>query len=153
MADLFSRNVSTLGGVFTSDRAKLFLQGALAILVQRLNFNYSQTITRLYEVGGPNIYYVGGRTQGQLSISRVVGPSGTVAQLYAQYGNVCNAPQNQIHFALQETDCRTSGAIASRATNYDMLNCVITSVAIGVESQGMIISEDTTMTFSSLEAA
>lgn len=149
MADIFSRNVSNLGGVFTADRAKLTLKGQLGVLVQRLSFTYAQTITRLYEVGGVNIYYVGGRTQGQLGVDRVVGPAGSVTSLYTQYGNVCKAKQNVINLSLQETDC--SASAGGKASNFDMKNCVITTVSIGVAAQDMIISENTTMIFSSLE--
>ena len=36
MGDIFNRNVSKLGGVFTSDEAKLTLKGNLGVLVQQL---------------------------------------------------------------------------------------------------------------------
>ncbi len=149
MPDIFNRNVSNLGGVFTADRAKLQLKGNLGVLVQRMSFTYAQTITRLYEVGGNNIYYVGGRTQGQLSIDRVIGPKGTIVALYTQYGDVCKARQNPITLTLTETDCSTG---ANTPVTYTMKNCVITQVNIGVAAQDMIISENTTMIFSSLEA-
>lgn len=178
MSDIFNRNVSNLAGIFTSDRAKLMMKGNLGVLVQRLQFTYAQTVTRLYEVGsnGPNgasnIYYVGGRTQGQLSVDRVVGPSGTVQSLYTQYGDVCKAKGNNIELTLQETDCSVSGgqallsvpvigsalaatvdAISGRngSQTYVMKNCVITQVSIGVAAQDMIISENTSMMYSSLE--
>ena len=37
--DIFNRNVSTLNGVFTADRAKLTLAGNLGVLVQSMQFN------------------------------------------------------------------------------------------------------------------
>lgn len=147
MSDVFNRNVSTLGGVFTSDAAKLTLRGNLGVLVQQLQFTYAQTITRLYEVGGENIYYVGGRTQGQMNINRVIGPKGSVCALYQQYGDVCSAKQNVVSLALTETDCSVG---ASKST-YSMKNCVITQVGVAVAAQDMILNENTTMMFSSLE--
>lgn len=148
MSDIFNRSVSTLGGVFTADRAKLAFAGGLVALVQGLNFSYSQTITRLYEVGGPNIYYVGGRTQGRMGINRVVGPSRTVKAFYTKYGDVCQAKQNTINLTLTETDCSTG---SSGPTTYDMKNCVIDSVSVGVEASAMIITENTSLMYSSLE--
>lgn len=153
--DIFNRNVSELAGVFTSDRAKLLLKGNLGVLVQQMNFTYAQTITRLYEVGanGPDnasfIYYIGGRTQGNLAINRVIGPKGSVCAMYAQYGDVCKAPENILRLTLTETDCRVSGGGTSRTT-YTMFNCVITQVGVAVAAQDMIINENTTMMFSSL---
>ena len=148
--DIFNRNVSTLGGVFTSDRAKLTLPQGLSTLVQQMAFTYAQTITRLYEVGGSNIYYVGGRTQGQLNINRVVGPSGTICAMYTRYGDVCKARNNAITLTLEEVDC--SSGDNSNQTEYEMRNCVITQVGISVAAQDMIINENVTMMYSSLEA-
>jgi hypothetical protein len=148
MADIFNRNVSTLGGVFTSDEAKLTLKGNLGVLVQQLQFTYAQTITRLYEVGGANIYYVGGRTQGQMNVNRVVGPTGTICALYATYGDVCKAKENVITLAMQQTDCSVG---QTARTVYTMKNCVITQTGVGVAAQDMIVNENATMMFSSLE--
>lgn len=149
MADIFNRNVSTLGGVFSSDSAKLTLKGNLGVLVQQLQFTYAQTVTRLYEVGGENIYYVGGRTQGQLNINRVIGPKGSVCALYATYGDICAAKSNVITLSLIEPDCSIEGG-AGKST-YTMKNCVITQVGIAVAAQDMIVNENTSMMFSSLE--
>jgi hypothetical protein len=169
-ADIFGRNTSNLAGVFVSDSAKLTLVNNLGVLVQRLQFTYSQTVTRLYEVGanGPNgssnIYYVGGRTQGNLSIDRVIGPSATVATLYTQYGNVCCAKNNPLSLDLSQSDCSStcsnnnpngggsSSGTAGNGIHYTMNSCVITQVSVGVQAQDMIISENTTMMFSSLSA-
>lgn len=148
--DIFGRDVSRLGGTFTADRAKLTLRGNLGTLVQQMNMNYSQMITRLYEVGSPLIYYVGGRTQGQMALSRVVGPAATIQLMYVQYGDVCKARQNVITLVLNETDCSTGQASANRFT---MSNCVITAVGVGLAAQDMIIGENSTMIFSSLAAA
>ena len=162
--DIFQRNVSELGGVFTSDRAKLeFGEPGMGVLVQRMQFTYAQTITRLYEVGanGTNgesaIYYVGGRTMGNMAIDRVIGPSNTTRAFYAKYGDVCGSRGRNISLQLKEVDCSaTSGtqagsAALSGAQQYLLKNCVITQVSIGVTSQEMIIGENTTLMYSSLE--
>jgi hypothetical protein len=159
MNDIFSRNSSQLGGVFAADQAKLTLLGGTIMLVQRLNMSYSQMVTRLWEVGGPNIYYVVGRTQGQMGLDRVIGPTGTIKDFYNTFGNACNARSNTLSFSLQQTDCSAdentdeagTGISASAGkASYTLQNCVITQVAVGVAAQDMIISENTTLLFSSL---
>lgn len=149
MNDIYSRNTSVLGGVFTADNAKVVFKGNLAVLVQSLQFNYSQQITRLYDVTSPTIYYVGGRTTGRLSISRIIGPTASVTAFYTQYGNVCKAAQNLISLVFVNTDCSTG---ANNPATYDMYNCVIEQVSVGVQAESMIISDSTTMIFSSLTA-
>ena len=154
--DVFQRNVSNLAGVFTADHGKLIFRGNLGVLVQNFGMNYVQTVSRLYEVGsnGPggaaNIYYVGGRTQGGLSLAQVLGPTLTVEALYTTYGDVCNARQNIIDLILTETDC-SEGTSGPR--HYTARNCVMTQLAISVGAQDMIIAQNSSMMFSSLELA
>lgn len=153
MADIFNRNASNLAGVFTADSAKLVLKGNLGVLVQQLQVNYAQTVTRLYEVGanGPNgasnTYYVGGRTNGQMSLNRVVGPSNSITAFYYQYGDVCKANQNQINLTLTQTDCSTG---SKGSTNYTVSAAVITNVSVGVAAQDMLITDASQLMFSSL---
>lgn len=151
MADIFSRDVSNLGGVFTADRAKLtFRQGILNTLAQQVQFSYSQAISRLYEVGSNNIYYVGGRTQGQASLNRIVGPKGTVCEIYRTYGDVCKARENVIGLDMEESDC-SSGTTGRSA--YELSFCVITGISIAVSAQDMILNEGTTLMFGSLSCS
>lgn len=161
MSDIFSRASSSLAGVFTSDRAKLALKGNLGVLVQQMQIAYSQSITRLFEIGnqaangGANIYYVGGRTEGQLSIGRVVGPSGSISAMYEQYGDVCKARGNDISLSLIETDCSINGqgaqAVAPTPVRFLLKFCVINSVQFSLAARDMIISENISMMLGSLE--
>ena len=151
MADIFSRDVSNLAGVFTADWAKLtFRNGILNTLAQQVQFSYSQAVTRLYEVGSSNIYYVGGRTQGQASLNRIIGPKGTVCEIYRTYGDVCKARENVLNLDLEETDCSSAGGIGSGRSSYTLSFCVITGVGISVAAQDMIINESTTLMYGSL---
>jgi hypothetical protein len=164
MADLFGRNVSKLGGVFTADNAKLNFFGLpIGVLVQQLSVQYAQSITRLYDVASPNQYYVGGRTNGQMSLNRVIGPAGSSVAFYTAYGDVCGSVGRNIKLQLQETNCATavssvSEAIAaslpgggSQPSTYTMDNVVITQVSVGVAAQDMIIGENTGLMYTSLE--
>lgn len=160
MADIFNRETSRLNGVFTADRVKLTLPQNLGVLVQQFQASYSQSITRLYEVGAndqgrlgqaSNIYYVGGRTQGNLNLARVVGPSNTIKEMYSVFGDVCTPESFSI--SLQETDCLgegTPGADTAQLT-YTFKNAVIQQVGLSVAAQDMIINESSQMMFSSLE--
>jgi hypothetical protein len=152
MPDIFQRETSSLGGVFTADRTKLSLKGGLGVLVQQMQVTYAQSINRLYEVGAPSIYYVGGRTQGQLTIGRVIGPTGSVCEIYSEYGDVCKAKGNIINLTLEETDC-SEGGEGTGKTRLILKGCVITQIGISVQAQDMIINENLAMMFSSLECS
>lgn len=147
--DIFSRNSSSLQGAFSADSAMLSFADGLVALVQRLNFSYAQTITRLYDITNSSaIYYVAGRTQGQMGVDRVIGPSGSVCTFYSTYGDVCNAVNNIITLKMG-VNCSQADQ-GSETVTYTMSDVVITTVSVGVQAQDMIISENTTMMFSSL---
>ncbi len=52
------------------------------------------TDTRLHEL---SIYYVGGRTAGDASMDRVLGPKALSQAFYAAYGDICNAASNTLN--------------------------------------------------------
>jgi len=164
---IFQREDTALAGVFTSDKAKLVFAGTVTgVLVQGINFTYSQQVTRLYEVGSnggtaagggerTNMYYVGGRTQGQMQLNRVVGPNATIKALYEQYGNVCKACDNPLELTLQETNCCESGVAVTGDRNielvYTLKYCVLTQIGISLQAQDMIINEQSQVMFSGLD--
>ena len=56
-ADVFSRQGQDFGGSFAADAAKVVFSatdlndGGVGLLTQSLSFNYTQSITRMYEIG------------------------------------------------------------------------------------------------------
>lgn len=169
---IFGRENTRVNGVFTSDRAKLVFSGApgaaggaaavggggvTGVLVQSLNFNFTQNITRLHEIGVEgagndaltNIYLIGGRTQGQAGLNRVIGPKATIKELYARYGNVCNAPNNNMELQLTETDCSVRGS--SQSLIYVLKAVTMQGVAVNVAAQDMVINEQGTLMFQGLD--
>lgn len=158
MPAIFQRQDTTVGGIFSSDTAKLtFAANVSGVLVQSLNFNYQQQVTRLYEIGlNPadnltHVYYVGGRTQGSGQLNRVIGPGATIQAMYAQYGNVCNAKTNNLLLTLAETDCSPGGL--SAALSYNLKGCVLIQVGVSLNSQDMVINEQCQLMFSGCDYA
>lgn len=153
--DIFSRRTDVFGGSFSADSADISFPalgipgGAdVGLLIQQLQATYTQQVTRLYEVGRPAIYYVGGRTNGEASVDRVVGPRTIADAFYAKYGDVCQARSNTLEFNVQtgcgETD--VDGYVA-----YTCYFCVITSIGLGVRAQDMLINEALRIMFSSFQ--
>jgi hypothetical protein len=141
--DVFSREV-TFGGAFSADGARVtFADFGAGLLVQNLNYQYQQSISRLYEVGSPDIYLVAGRTQGTVSMQRVVGPKRILPEFYQQYGDVCNAGNNNVKFSAS-TGC--GGAVSTRQT-IDIKHAIVTALGGTVNANDMIINENLTMMF------
>lgn len=156
MDDIFSRQTDVFGGSFASDEADISfpalgqIGGAdVGLLIQQLQTTYQQQVTRLYEVGRPAIYYVGGRTNGEASVDRVIGPRTIADAFYAKYGDVCQARSNTLEFNIQ-TGCQGYEDVAGYAA-YTCYYCVITSVGLGIRAQDMLINESLRLMFSSFQ--
>jgi len=145
MANIFGRTDPTLGGVFTADMVQVFLGGGLGpTLMQSFGLQFSQPIARIYEVGGPNMYYVVGRAQGGSQVGRVVGPNNLIASFYAQFGDACNAANNTITFVASPSTCafNTSSANAGAGVTYSAGLCVLSNFGLQTQAQDMLISEN-----------
>lgn len=154
MPDIFNRTTDVFGGSFAADSAKMTfpaLSGGVGadagLLVQQMAATYSQQVTRLFEVGAPAIYYVGGRTSGNISVARVVGPKKIAQQFYQTYGDICRARTNSLHFSMS-TGCEGDDSTFSRAA-YTAHFVVITTVGLSVGAADMLINEQLQMMFSS----
>jgi hypothetical protein len=151
--DVFQRNVSNIAGTFTADGAKATF-GTLGtnLLIQQLQFQYAQTVTRLYGVGETDQYYVGGRTNGQMNANRVIGPSASSSAIYTGFGDVCSPKNISLQFGVSCQQGTAPAATAGGGTNnYTLDNAVLTQVGLSVASQDMIINEAMTFMFASLE--
>lgn len=150
--DIFNRKTDLFGGAFASDSSELILPGsdaATGLLVQQLQFTYAQQVTRLYEIGSHAIYYVGGRTNGDATISRVLGPKELAAEFYSDYGDLCKAGSNTLQFKMT-AQCDTG--VATRADAHLTLGMtVITQVGVTMTAQDMLINEQLRMMYSGLK--
>ena len=142
--DIFSREVS-FGGVFSADGATLTFSSPsifdAGMIIQNVQWQYQQNVTRLYEVSSDQVFLVAGRTQGQAQIQRVLGPTALSEDFYSTFGDVCNMENNDMVFSAQ-TDCT-----ADPAGNYDdtititLKHCVIVQVGGNIAAKDMVINE------------
>ena len=171
MADLFGRFADSYGGAFAADAAKVTFasdpgilgagaginggdgtltndSGGVGMLTQQLSFNYQQQITRIYEIGTNYSFYVAGRTQGNLTVGRVLGPRPIAIAFYKKYGDACQAATNHLDIEMA-TGCQLVGGF-NQAYSFAMKFCVITSIGVSVQAQDMMINEQLQIMFASL---
>ena len=149
--DIFNRSVSSFGGAFTADGTLVTLKGGLSILTQRMQFSYAQSITRLYDITSLNIYYVGGRTQGNCPIDQVIGPTSTVCAFFTAYGDVCAANGRNITLMLTPNcSAGQSGGTPNPQSTFTLSSCVIVQLGVGFAAQDMIIGSNTTLMYAAL---
>lgn len=163
MPDIFNRNTDTFGGAFAADQGTITFPAIQAfggnvgadvgLLIQRLAMTYQQQVTRLYEVGRPAIYYVGGRTNGDAGIDRVIGPRTIADAFYTTYGDMCRAAQNTLDFSIDNGcafDGQQAGFLNRGFVAYRAHFAVVTTVSVNVAAADMIINESIRIMFSSL---
>lgn len=169
---IFERQNSTVKGVFASDTASISfgragagVQPLSGVLVQSLQVQYSQQVSRLYDLSGNgarapvNVYYVGGRTTGNASMARVVGPDATIKEVYSRFGNICNVKNNDLNLTMSQADCSSDprgtfvGPVQNGSLRYALTGVLMTALTLGVQSQDMIINESTQLMFAGMDYA
>lgn len=150
--DILGRVVD-IGSPMSADGIRMVLPdlGSGDLMVQQIAIQYQQNVNRLWEVGSAKTYFVAGRTQGQLQVRRILGPSnGSSGAFITKYGNVCNIASN--NFTL--TNAVSCVGNCSQPTPKQFLKCsgcVITSLGYSISAQDMLINEDLTLLIARLE--
>lgn len=177
MADVYSRQRTGFAGSFASDLAAMTIAGSTTPLgiVQNVQINFSQQVARIYDVsnggaataaagGFVPVFYVGGRTQGNASIARVLGPqSGALCDFYSEIGNVCSPQDLTFTFS---GGCGPTGegkrptkvldfsnAVGGDTDNsvaYTIQAATMVNLTVGVAAQDMIVNENVALMFANL---
>lgn len=116
MSDILGRQEQVFGGGLTSDASWMFWgglsNGGLGMLITNMQIQYQQPIRRIYEIGpwtavgtsvGQPVYYIAGRPEGSLQVSRITGPVAALGGFYRTYGNVCSFANSL--FFVSSTGC------------------------------------------------
>lgn len=137
--DIFGRVPMVLGGAFAADSATAVFGGlanGVGLLTQELSFNYSQAVTRLYEIGSRFTFYVVGRAKGEAEAKRVLGPRPVQLSFYSVYGNPCTAGTLLFQVGVGCYLGQTTGALSFLLTGV-----LLTDIQISVRAEDMIVAE------------
>ena len=153
MPDLFTRTEVDFGGAMHGQFGIMSRVAGveIGILLQNIQLQYSQQVTRIYELGTTGrktrVFYISGRAQGQLTAAHVIGPGVALRAYYNRFGDVCNAGNNNVDINLGPNVCPTgTGRLA-----YKMKYCVLVQIGMSTQAQDFVISENSQLIFSGLE--
>lgn len=156
MADLFNRQYTgDRVKSFSADGAKITFAGdggdiiGTGLLTTQIGVSYMQQISKIYELGSFTTFLVAGRTSGNASLNRVLGPRPITTAFYRKYGDVCQAASNLLSFSLA-TQCGQTGESGSTGT-FTLKGCVITTLGFAVNANDLIVNENLAITFVSLD--
>jgi hypothetical protein len=162
MADMFGQD-TVFGGAFKANLAKMTFSGdgasdgGLGVLVQNVRSDYRQQVSRLWELGnGSKTYFVVGRSMGDLTVARIVGPAAIAIDFVTKFSNPCSVDKNTIHINPTPGYCAPggNGLVANGVAFIGRLyhNCLITSLALQLAAADMLIQEQVALMFTSLES-
>lgn len=150
--DIFGRMPMEFGGAFAADAAVAsfgaLAGGGVGLLTQELQFSYTQRVTRLYEIGTRFTFYVVGRSQGEASVKRVLGPRSVNLAFYSAYGNPCTS--GSLVFQVG-TGCFLGGSPGGSLA-FTLTGVLLISISVAVRAEDMIVSEQLQMMYVALLA-
>lgn len=162
--DIFGQNSATYGGSFSADDAIMtFSQlrdasganigGSVPLLLQNMQMQYQQAITRLFNLSNSSIYLVRGRAQGNCNLTQVIGPAKISQAFLNTYGNVCNAATNNFDISIVDNSCGagTGNLVGGGGIGYTAKYAVIEGMGIQVAAEQMVVQQNVQMSISALE--
>jgi hypothetical protein len=164
MPDVFDNSGQQYGGAIAADSARIVFAGAgeflgeggaggVGLITQNLSVNYTQQLSRIYEIGTAYTFLVSGRASGSSGIGRVLGPRPVQTGFYRKYGNACNAATNNVTLEA-ETGCGggPAGAVGGLSRlDFILKSLVLQSLGLSINSNDMMIGEQLGAMFISLE--
>ncbi len=153
---IFETTKQTPGGAFTAENCTLTGTGlGDGAIVQRINVSINRPINFVYEIGSgkQNVYYVGGRRQGQATFERIVGGSATFKAFVQNYGPLCakGNPVDDITLTANGGCFFDAKAATSTPTVYTLMTPRLTTLGASVSAQDIVIMESVGMMFLDLE--
>lgn len=152
--DLYKRSEVQFGGAMTAEKGMFVSSGGLTgVLMQNFGLQYAQNVSRLYEIGKmgevTNVYYVGGRAAGTMSVGHVIGPGVAMQEYYDNFSDVCKSNTNTIRVSAAPNVCATSRR--AEVASYKMKYCVLVSIGLSVAAADFVINQQSQLMFSGLE--
>jgi len=151
MASVFA-NPQAHGGSFRADNLQMSIGGIdlTGQLVQTVQFQFQQTLSMLYEIGGFQgnaslVYYVGGRARGTASLARILGPAQGACNFITGFGDVCSPKDISFNAA--------AGCESGAGSRYQLKAAILTSIGGSVNAQDVVINENLSMEFLDLDCS
>lgn len=154
--DILGRKAQVIGRAYSSDSFQIAVAGDDHdfMLVQNLNFNYAQNVTRLFDLENAEFQaYVASRPQGQLTLANVVTNLNSMIDFLQMYGDVCSADTNkniQVEIQGRENNdglCRVEGG------SVRFTQPVLISTAMSIAVADYIVNNNMAFIFASAQSA
>ena len=153
MSDIYGKTVNQTNTSFaTSDTMVLKVgshENAEEFLVQNIAIQYNQALNRIYEIGTSNVYFAPGRTIGSMQIGRIIGKKKITEILGKEGEGVWNPNDtNKQNVANRTIQFYHKG---DNTPAFTIKGAIVESYSVQTNAQGMLIYENVSLQFASLE--
>ena len=93
MPDIFGADPQ-VGGAWQLDGAVLNIEEADEVIISQINITYSRGMTKFTPLNQKRRYLVTGESNGDITLSAIIGPSKNIREFIARYANACNVAKN-----------------------------------------------------------
>lgn len=143
----------SIGGVFKGTKVKLIVGssgagsggdgGSNAAMVQNIAITYTRNVTRIWELGSDDTYYVIGHTEGTAQLNRIVAKA--TSDILDQFADACTAKDKTLKIEGTTTACDGTPKL-----NLTLTGPVMTQTGFSIDVGQFLIANSIAMMFSSL---
>ena len=116
------------------------------MVIQNVQFTFTQQVNMLYEIGSGNVYFVGGRAQGTATVARIIGPGKTQLKLLNKYKDMCDPKDIKLGGSSMCTK-------KAKGVDYTLVDAILTSIGASVSANDVMINEQLNFMFVDLVVA
>jgi hypothetical protein len=152
MIPIFKRSRRKFGGAFTSDQGMVSssVPGLDGILMMGLQTQFSQRLSRIYDLGVPgdvpSVYHVSGPAEGTTTPQHVIGMNKSMEQYFTAFGDPCQAGQNTLSLTKSSSECN-----GTRPLRMLLEFCTMRMVAFTLSVQDFMIQTQSAIDFSGMQ--
>jgi hypothetical protein len=149
MADLYGSNAA-IGGVFKGTKVELTLGkgggagGLKGAMAQNVNISYSRNVTRVWELGSDDTYYILGHTEGQAQMARIVAKKSE--DILDQLADACSAKDNTLNLRSTAQGCEQNDTLG-----LIMKGPILTNRSFTMDVNQFVMSSTAALMFAGLE--
>jgi hypothetical protein len=152
--DMFG-STGTVAGIFKGTGVKLILgtgdgssNALVGALVQTIALTYTRDVTRVWELGSDNTYYIVGHTAGQMQMDRIVAKAGE--DILDMLSDVCTSASTSLTLSNTEVDCSPAGGASF---SLQIGGPVVTQRGFSMAANQFVVNSNAALMFSSLTNA
>lgn len=151
MGDLFGAK-GAVGGIFKGTQVAVTLgkgtvgngTGQKGALVQTMALSYTRNVTRVWELGSNDSYYIIGHTEGQMQMNRIVAK--VENDILDELGDACKAKDYLLNLTSVANACETGAKISLVASGP-----MLTQRSFSADAGQFVLTSSAALMFSGLE--